>query len=429
VIVSNRTAAGRASGGILYNMACSLGYTERIEVKRQTQIGLGVMAVTGVVALLAGRMDADMALFWLFGLAFGFVLQKSRFCFASAFRDIFLLRHGRVMKGILAGLALATVGFALIMSNFVPNPRLGILPPEAHIVPLGVNIVLGGLLFGLGMVVAGGCVSGSIYRMGEGYVASWVAFGGIMIGLLTASYTWNWWWRVQISRAPRLWLPAWLGHGGAVIATLLGLGAVYLLVLWWESRAGLVIPEYQPDRGTGETFADKLNETLRSVFVDSWSALRGGLALGALNVFLYISYHPWGITGEISRWSNGFANWLGLGVGPLEGTDSLAGCAVVSPTGAVLNHMVFLVVGMVVGSLIAALLAGEFKIRIPRRRTRYLQTASGGLVMGYGAGIAMGCTIGGFFSAIPSLAVNGWVFGVMLAVGAFLGTLIIQRIA
>ena len=41
----------------------------------------------------------------------------------------------------------------------------------------------------------------------------------------------------------------------------------------------------------------------------------------------------------------------------------------------------------------------------------------------------MGCTIGAFFSSIPSLAVNGWVFAIFLAVGAWIGVRIIQRIA
>jgi hypothetical protein len=49
--------------------------------------------------------------------------------------------------------------------------------------------------------------------------------------------------------------------------------------------------------------------------------------------------------------------------------------------------------------------------------------------MGYGAGIAVGCTIGAFFSAIPSLGLNGWVFGLALLAGAALGVQIIRRIA
>ena len=87
--------------------------------------------------MIVAGIDQEMAVFWAFGLAFGFVLQRSRFCFASAFRDIFLMRHGRTMKGVLAGLGVATFGFAVLMSKQVPNPWLGILPPDANVLPLG----------------------------------------------------------------------------------------------------------------------------------------------------------------------------------------------------------------------------------------------------------------------------------------------------
>jgi uncharacterized membrane protein YedE/YeeE len=56
-------------------------------------------------------------MYWAFGLAFGFVLQRARFCFASAFRDLFLLGHGRTMRGVLVGLAVGALGFGLVMSR------------------------------------------------------------------------------------------------------------------------------------------------------------------------------------------------------------------------------------------------------------------------------------------------------------------------
>lgn len=410
-------------------VACSLGYTEKVKVRQQVWVGLLATAVAAAILWLANRLDGQTALFWVAGLAFGFVLQRSRFCFASAFRDIFLLRHGRNMKGVLVGLAVATFGFAVVMNQQVPNASLGVLPLEANVLPLGWHVVLGGLLFGAGMVVAGGCVSGSIYRMGEGYIASWVSFAGILGGLLVAGYTWNWWWQVQIGHGPRLWLPSALGYGGAVIATVLGLVAVYVLVLWWESRGGLVMPDLPFQAGDEETFASKLDNTLRRVFVHGWSATVGGAVLGGLNVLLFTAAHPWGFTGELSRWAIGFSNWLGVGPGQLLGADKLPGCALEVGGGGILNHMFFLVWGMVFGAFIGALFAGEFKIRLPRQKTRYVQSLGGGLAMGYGAGIAMGCTIGAFFSAIPSLALNGWVFALFLAVGAWIGTHIIQRIA
>ena len=93
-----------------------------------------------------------------------------------------------------------------------------------------------------------------------------------------------------------------------------------------------------------------------------------------------------------------------------------------------LTHGLLLNVGLVGGSLIAALFAHEFKLRVPRNRVRYLQSLGGGLFMGYGAGIALGCTVGAFFSAIPSLALNGWVFALALAAGASIGLKVIERI-
>ena len=393
-------------------------------------IRLGMLASLAALGLwmMATSLASEMGLFWLFGLAFGFVLQRSRMCFASAFRDVFLLQHGRTLKGVLAGLAVATLGFGLVMSKQVPNPALGFLPPEANVLPIGLHLVVGGLLFGIGMVIAGGCVSGSVYRMGEGYLTSWVSFGGILVGLLAASYTWNWWWNVSIAEGWRIWLPAHLGHGSAIALTLLALLGVYLLVVWWESRSGVVIPE-TPFVGHGDAeFRVRIGNNLRQIFVHGWPAVTGGVVLGALNVMLFFAAHPWGFTGELSRWMLGLSATLGIGPGELLGADSLPGCTLDVSESGFLHHMFFMVWGMVMGSFVAALFAGEFKIRRPREQRRYAQAAGGGILMGVGAALAMGCTIGAFFSAIPSLALNGWVFAICLAAGAWVGTQIIQHI-
>lgn len=393
-------------------------------------VRMGVLAALSavIILLIVSAFDSEMGTFWAFGLAFGFVLQRSRFCFASAFRDIFLLGHGRNMKGVLVGLAVATLGFAAFMAKQVPNPGLGMVPPAANILPIGWHLVVGGLLFGIGMVVAGGCVSGSVYRMGEGYIASWVSFGGILLGLLVAGYTWDWWWSNTISTGPRIWLPALIGHGGAIALTLAGLLVVFLLVLWWESRAGMTIPDLPFVESDEENLGSKVNDLLKRTFVHGWTATTGGAVLGGLNVLLFITSHPWGFTGEVSRWAIGITNWIGFGPGELAGAAALPGCSLDFGDGGIFHHMFFLVWGMVFGSFIAALFAREFKIRLPRQKKRYWQAGGGGIVMGYGAGIAMGCTIGAFFSAIPSLALNGWVFAVFLAIGAWIGVQIIQRV-
>jgi len=394
---------------------------------------LAALAAAGIW-LVALSLAPDMGLFWGYGLAFGFVLQRSRFCFASSLRDIFLLQDGHNFKGVLAGLAVATVGFGLIMSKQIPNPTLGFLPPSANVLPIGLHLVVGGLIFGVGMVIAGGCVSGSVYRMGEGYLASWASFGGILLGVGATAYTWNWWWDFSIESGPRIWLPAYLGHGGAIAVTLLALLGLYVAVVWWERRNGTVSLPHRAPSPAGDGLGDHLRADLSRVFVQGWPVVLGGVALGALNVMLFYTEHPWGFTGELSRWMIGLTTALGIGPGELLGASSLPGCTLEvadSSEGgmaAIFHHMLFLVWGMVMGSHIGALFAGEFKIRRPRQKRRYWQASGGGFLMGIGATLAMGCTIGAFFSAIPSLALNGWVFLLALAAGAWLGVRILQRI-
>ena len=88
----------------------------------------------------------------------------------------------------------------------------------------------------------------------------------------------------------------------------------------------------------------------------------------------------------------------------------------------------FLNTGIIGGSFIAAMLSGDFRFRRPRQAGVYLRVLGGGLFMGYGAGLASACAIGGFFSAVPSLGLNGFAFGAAMLAGALLGLQVIKRI-
>jgi len=398
----------------------------RAALHPQIVVGLVILGAEAALIAVGSRFDPLFGAFGALGVGFGVVLQRSRFCFNSAFRDLLQFRSGRTMKGVIIGMAVATAGFGMHMLNLQPNASLGAIAPEAQVAPLSVALVAGGFLFGIGMVVAGGCVSGSLYRMGEGYAGSWVSFGGILAGLLLASHHWNWWWRHIIQPSPVVWMPRYLGYGGAIALTLVALLAAYLFVLWVESRGGVAVQEYGPPV-PAVTFREKLRALAEGVVGRGWPAAVGGMLLGFLNTLSYMAHMPWRIVGELSRWANGLATLAGIGPGRLEGTENLSGCTL-AVGGTVLTHGLLLDVGLVAGSLTAALLAREFKLRVPRTPVRYLQSAGGGVLMGYGSGIALGCTVGAFFSAIPSLGLSGWVFGIALAGGAFIGLRVIERL-
>lgn len=195
---------------------------------RQPLIGMLVFAlIAGAAAVYLGLGMNKVAGLLLFGTAFGVIVQRSRLCFVAAFRDIFLLRDGTVMKWVLLTLAIGTVGFAILKGQGYQ--------PEHMVFPAGLHNVVGGFLFGVGMAVAGGCGLGILVRSGEGYVRSWLAILG---GMLTAG-SWTRLYGHQVGEGwlygKPVFLPAYLGWGGAVGFVFAFIIAFYLLILWVEA--------------------------------------------------------------------------------------------------------------------------------------------------------------------------------------------------
>ena len=176
------------------------------------------------------------------------------------------------------------------------------------------------------------------------------------------------------------------------------------------------------------SFGEHLRALGRTVFVKAWPVVVGGVALAILNVFLYTYRHPWGVVAGLGIWADKVAGAIGLGAGDLLGRSTLAGCSFEPTTASAFGHMPLLNLGVIAGAFIAALLASEFKLRIPKQPQRYAQSVGGGVLMGYGAGLALGCTVGAFFSAVPSLALNGWVFAGALAAGAYVGVKVLNHL-
>ncbi len=380
-------------------------------------------------AVYTGRRDFNLGAFWIIGIAFGVILQRSRLCFAGAFRDLVLLGDGRLMRAILVGLGVATVGFSLLEARFVPDPSFGILPQGAYIQTVGWATVAGGVAFGIGMVLAGGCMTGTLWRMGEGYLNSWVAMGGILVGLWAAASTWDWWYTHDISHRKAIWLPAEIGMAPAILSVLALLAVLYVVVLWWEMRSPKLPAAATAPEQPVFTVRAYLARGWRKVFTgNAWPYVVGAIALGMLNVFAYALKQPLGVTGELGAWSDRIAgNVFQAGQLPLTGADKLAGCTTAAG-GWWVSNGTGLVFGIPVGAFLASVVANEFRVRWSRQISRYPQVLAGGLLMGYGALIGVGCTIGAFFSSIPSLALSGWVFGFSLLGGAFVGTHIIRRL-
>jgi uncharacterized membrane protein YedE/YeeE len=311
------------------------------------------------------------------GFAFGFVLQRGRFCMNSAFRDIITLQDFTLLKSVGAALLVALIGFTSLSAAGVIT-----LNPKTFF--WGAHII-GGFFFGVGMVLAGGCASGITYRIGEGMVAAFSAVLGLSIGGFITSASFlapvkNWLQtstKITLGDGVNLTLANVLGLDHTVLAFVIALIAI------------LVWAYFMRKSGSDDTTRD-------------WSWMSTGVAIGLISTISFPlsaaagRNYPLGIT----------AGWVANLKTLLPGVEGSPG------------WLGWMVIGMILGALVAAFSANELKFRMPSWKTLG-QTFLGGFLMGFGAVTSGGCNIGHILSGVPQLALSSILGGTFIVLGGW----------
>lgn len=204
--------------------------------KKTNQIPIGIVLFVGMMAfsIYLSTISAKLALFWILGGCFGFILQKSRFCFTASMRDPYLTGSTSITRAVLIAFAVTTIGFTAIKYGaYIKGLPI---PGQSYIVPISFATVAGAFLFGVGMVIAGGCASGTLMRVGEGFGMQILSLFFFVVGSLWGAHDYGWWKLNFMLKGPKIFLPDIFGWGGAVIVQLLVIAALYIAADKWENK-------------------------------------------------------------------------------------------------------------------------------------------------------------------------------------------------
>lgn len=157
-----------------------------------------------------------------------------------------------------------------------------------------------------------------------------------------------------------------------------------------------------------------------------WPYATGALLLGLLLIFyLAVLQYPWGITMTWAYWGGWLARLVGVNVDQWPYWSLTGSTRWLDRPWAYSGTWFNLAI--IWGALLSGLLAREERLRLPRRWPVVLAALLGGLLMGYGARLAMGCNIGALLGGITSFSLHGWLFSAGLVAGSALGAWLLRR--
>lgn len=198
---------------------------------RQPLIGLVLLAALLAIPFLYSQQGhGARGLFLLFGAAFGAIFQRSRLCLVRAFREPFMTGDAEHTRAAALAIVVSMLGFAILKFTDLKDKGEWVFPAA------GAGALLGGLVFGVGMVLAGGCGAGSIWRMGEGQVKLWVA---VVTFALSASLA-----RLALTQTglqqklgAAVFMPSVFGWAGAV-ALVVAIMLAWAALMTWNEASG-----------------------------------------------------------------------------------------------------------------------------------------------------------------------------------------------
>lgn len=451
-------------------------YTSLAHRGGMTAISISAMVLAISLILLIQDMRWIYLLVYVwFGLCYGIFLQYGRFCMASAVRDLFAVKVPRMAVGVM----IATVLFSL-MAGLVTVTGYSTFHPH----PLGWHIIAGGLIFGFGMVFTGGCASGSLYKSGEGNVASMLVVVSISFSQALFVDLGSW----SNRFAPASWTTSALDKGmpeelsvtngwfdqfmagyvwdlsGGTVAQALNSGNLWFDVFFGNTFLGTILPSililsalYMATYRKPYMRRSKLEKpSLRDELRGFWGMMTSSknTALAGLGLGIFAGLQMWA-TGalrdhyEVFNFGEllskmGYTNGLSIqqtvfdpGYWYITTQEAQLGAWVMEGMGRdmmdniffglengipnpLINAPLLMSLGIILGAAVLALMRREFKWKLPNAETAMFALV-GGALMGIGARIGMGCNVGAFFAAVTNGDLSGWIFLAGMTLGGLVG--------
>ncbi len=439
---------------------------------------IGFLSLLSIVTYSVHEYYIYLTAYLWFGFVYGMCLQYGRFCFSSAFRDLFAVGVPRMAVGIMIAMVLFGTVSAFVTAT--GNSTF-------HAAPYGIHSVIAGFIFGVGMVLTGGCASGSLYKSGEGNVTAMLVILSISVSQAIFADISGWannlvpysWHQSAVAKGlpaaitagdgwvdqylagyvwdqPVLLFSQWLGIRNSFLAAYVGDVLVGIVLPAAAALIAVYLIWYRKGYLRKRTEARLPTAGLVTELTGYWSMIMAskrtaiaGLALGiAAGLHMYVmkgmqlkfGVHNFGtlmkemgITSGLSAKGTVFdpgywyvttqeAQWVGWVFNKL-GADNMDNIYFGLENGLpnpLINPADWMSLALIGGAAVMALLHNEFKWKGTTRELA-IWAIIGGTLMGIGSRLGLGCNVGAFFVRVSQGDVSGWLFGIGMVGGAYIG--------
>ena len=357
-----------------------------------------------------------LLLVFAIAVVMGAVANKTDFCTMGAVSDWVNIGDTGRMRAWLFAIAVALGGVLLLEATGAMTLPANTFPPYRTANFAWLRYLLGGAMFGVGMTLASGCGNKTLVRIGGGNLKSLVVLA--LASIAAYLMLWTEFFEIAFNSwlAPTTIDLASLGIQnqalGAVVGGFFGMENVapLQLILGAAAALGLVVFVFKSEdfRGRGDNILS--GAVIGLAVVAGWWITGGAMGQAWKEWAEFAEVVP----SRVAVQSYTFVSPMGDTVRYLLDPANLS----------FVNFGVMALTGVIAGSFLYAIFAGKFRIEWFASAKDFVSHAAGGVLMGIGGVLSMGCTIGQGVTGVSTLAL-----GSILALGAIiLGSAVTMKV-
>lgn len=341
----------------------------------------------------------------LIGIVFGFIVYRTNFCTMGSISDILSFGDYNRFRAWLLAVAVAILGVAAIEMAGVADMSMSMYQTTA--LPWGGNVI-GGLIFGFGMVFSGGCISRNLVRAGGGDLRS------VVVLLITGIF-------------------GYMTMGG-----LLGPLRVSVFTPMTTDLEAVGME----DQSIGAALS-----AMSGMSIETGTAISVVLLVAALLAYCFssASFRSSGrnIAAGVGIGLCVVAGWFLTGITYDEFADNptLISLSYVRPAGDTIDYLmrytalgapgfgVVTVAGALLGGFLGAVSMGRLHLTTFADKSDSIRNMFGAALMGIGGVLALGCTVGQALTGVSTLAIGSVITFVFIVIGGAIGVKTMENLA
>lgn len=379
------------------------------------------------VIILIGFFVAGFALDLLvltavpIGLLFGFFMQKGDLCSASALSEVIAFRDGKKLFGFWVAIVVTMISFTILevagLQPLRPKPALWL------------NMLIGGFIFGIGMVLSGGCISGLLYKSASGNLNSMSGLVGVTLGLSMVEYGLL----KDLNTAMSKYVSTTSNGDPLTLTTIFALPhwALTLIFLGVTISIG-----YFSNKKLKNNLHRNKKPIIKKIFFSNWKPWHAGIAIGILGFFGYLSSvesgrnYALGVSHGVLQFyqlltENNlnfvYTKTLPKSLETVPKNIQKKSQATNPNSKKIVVWLILVVLSFVIGAWFSASMSGVANL-LPKPTTQVITAFFGGILVGIGSGFATGCTIGNILSGWAMMSVGNFIFGFAVILGNWITT-------